>query len=79
MADFTGADVNAVLRLVTSLATGVDASAGNKQISILAVALCTAARDCGVPRDQFIQNLARAYDDVLTRPMVPLHGSERGH
>lgn len=50
MADFTGDDVNQMLRLVSGLAPGVDAQAGERQLSILAVALCAAATDCGVTK-----------------------------
>ena len=75
MTEFTGKDVNAVLKLVAELAPGVDADAGVTQLSILATALCAAARDCGVERENFLAHLAGTYDDILQREMVPLFGS----
>lgn len=75
MSDFTGDQVNQVLRLVADMAPGIDAEAGNRQISILAVALCAAARDCGVERENFLAHLAITFDDVSQREMAPLFGS----
>ncbi len=75
MSDFKGEDVNSVLKHVAKLAPGVDATAGEKQLSILAVALCTAARDCGVQRENFLGHLANTFDDVATRELQPLFGS----
>lgn len=75
MADFTGKDVNAVLKHVAEIAPGVDASAGERQISILAVALCAAAQDCGVKRENFLHYLAATFDDVEQREKAPLFGS----
>ena len=72
MSDFTGADVNAVLRFVKTLAPGEDAAAGERQLSILAVSLCAAARDCGVDPDHFIGHLQNTYLDMLSREMVQL-------
>lgn len=71
MADFTGADVNHILRTVRTIIPTTPTS-GNAQISLLAVALCAAARDCGVDRDVFMETLGRTYEDVLGREMIPL-------
>lgn len=76
MSDFSGEQVNSVLRHVASMSPGVDAAAGERQLSILAVALCTAARDCGVDRDSFLHHLGRTFEDVQSRQLVPLYGSQ---
>ena len=75
MGDFSGKEVNSVLKHVLSLAPGVDAKSGERQLSILAVALCTAARDCGVERENFLFYLEKTFDDVAARELQPLFGS----
>lgn len=66
--EFRGGDVNAVLRLVKSLADD-----GDTQLSILTVALVTACRSCGVPKNDAIPIIREAFDDE--RELVPLNCS----
>ncbi|MEO1720935.1 MAG: hypothetical protein AAFR84_00870 [Pseudomonadota bacterium] len=75
MSKFDGGDVNSVLRHVRALAPGGDAAAGERQLSIMATALCVAARSCGVDRDVFMDCLSAAYDDAENIELVPLTGA----
>lgn len=69
---FTGADVNAVLRLVKSLTDDGDA-----QLSILTVALVTACRSCGIERDDAIPIIRETFNDQTK--LVDLDSWEAGH
>lgn len=63
--EFSGAQVNAVLRLVKSLSHD-----GDTQLSILTVALVTACRSCGVSYDDAMPHIRAAFEDQRT--LVPL-------
>lgn len=60
MDDFKGGDINAVLRLVRSLAP---ADNGNVQLSILTMALVTACRSIGIPKEDALPIIAECFDD----------------
>lgn len=68
---FTGAEVNAVLRLVKSLA-----EEGDTQLSILTVALVTACRSCRVEADIVVPLIEEAFNDQ--RKLVPLDQARAG-
>jgi hypothetical protein len=63
--EFSGGDVNTVLRLVKSLSDD-----GNLQLSILTIALLTACRSCGVDKDHALQVIEGAFDNPPE--LVPL-------
>lgn len=65
--EFSGADVNAVLRLVTSISAN-----GDCQLSILATALAVACRSCGVPKERAAEQLVESFDRAPT--LVSLGG-----
>jgi hypothetical protein len=63
--EFQGGDINAVIRLVKSLSDD-----GDCQLSILTMALVTACRSCGVPKDKALEVVAETFD--LEYQLVPL-------
>jgi hypothetical protein len=64
--DLNGGDINAVLRLVTTLA-GDD---GDRQLSLLTYALVIGCRSCGVDREAALRIIGSIYDQDIT--LVPL-------
>lgn len=67
-----GHQVNALLRTAQIIEPSGD---GERELTLLALALCMAARSCGVDREEFIEQLTLRYDDVLTRELVPLENT----
>jgi hypothetical protein len=61
--DFKGGDINAVLRLVRSLAPPDD---GDVQLSILTLALVTACRSIGISKEDALPIIAECFDDKTT-------------
>jgi hypothetical protein len=63
--EFSGGDVNAVLKLVMSLS-----DSGDTQLSILTLALVTACRSCGVAREDALPMIADAFTNAPA--LVPI-------
>lgn len=66
---FSGGDVNRVLKLVASLSDDSDI-----QLSILTIALATACRSCGVDKEAAMSVIRLTLDDAFENPrdLVPL-------
>ena len=63
-----GGDINKVLLLVQNLVP----DDGDQQCTMLAVALAAACLSCGVKKEMALENFSEVWDDVKTRPPVPL-------
>lgn len=59
MTEFSGGDINAVLKLVQSL---TDIDDGDAQLTILTMALVIACRSCGVEKEDAMQIIRETFD-----------------
>jgi hypothetical protein len=62
MTEFSGGDINAVLKLVKSL---VDPDDGDAQLSILTMALVIGCRSCGVSKEDAMLIISDTFDQEL--------------
>lgn len=72
MTDFTGQDVNAILKLVKAMVPGEFENSGNIQLTMLATVLCVAARDLDIERENFLAHLANHFDEAQAYRLEPL-------
>ncbi len=73
MKEITGDQVNALMRSVKTIS---DSDDGDQELSLLAIALCVAARSCEIDRAGVLAAVESFYEAVGTLCLVPLPGAQ---
>jgi hypothetical protein len=67
-----GQRVNSLLRRLYELQPGHEPCDSERQLTLLAIALCVACRGYGLSRKLALQGLAEAWDGSIDIPLVPI-------
>jgi hypothetical protein len=67
-----GQKVNGLLRRLYELQPGHRSCDQDRQLTLLAVALCVACRGYGISRKLALQGLGEAWDESADIPLVPI-------